>query len=106
MGLTGCLSPSCHSLYVRGVVLFVFLSPFLAQRLSEGFSRPLQQGEERQGGSLRAAQPFPKLQCRIARQLQRLGQPGGLSGCTQAERRSLWAGAGGRGCKERSLLSP
>lgn len=43
--------------YKAGIVLFAFLFALLAQRVVEGFSRPLWQGEERQGGYLRAAQP-------------------------------------------------
>lgn len=31
-------------------------------------------------------------------------QPGRLSGCAQAERRSFWVGAGERDCKERRSL--
>lgn len=99
-GLDGVDQTSVSSMSVRAeIVLFVFPATLLAQCLVEGFSRPLQQGEERQGGSLQATQPSPKLQCRAARQLQLPGQPGRLSGCTQAEKCSLWVGAGGKTAK-------
>lgn len=43
--------------YKAGTVLFAFLFALLAQRVVEGSSRPLRQREERQEGSLPAAQP-------------------------------------------------